>query len=126
MLPQLLHRGERVLWRVLFRRCIVLPFNKPATYRVVFLFEKDLVPAHEHSPHGVRVREFALRRVEDNVLERDVYRFRTELHGKRLVRLVAQTIKKQWIDRCRFLSDQPGEGRTFSSVTLTGSTQAAV
>ena len=48
-----------------------------------------------------------------------------ELHREHLVRLVAQAVQKQRVDRCRFLSDQPGERGSFRAVSLARRAEAS-
>ena len=55
-----------------FGGSIALPLDEAAADRVVLLFEEHLVARHQLAGHRVRMREVALRRVVDDVLERRV------------------------------------------------------
>ena len=111
VLPQLLHRGERVLRRILLGRLIPFPLDESAAHGVILLLEEHLVSGHQLDRHRVRMREVAVHRIEDDVLERDIHGLGPELHRERLIRLVAQAIEKGGIDGRGLLSDQPRERR---------------
>src|SRR5215218_1276151 len=75
--------------------------------------------------HGVLVMEFTFRSVVDDVLERDRDFFPAELNFERLVRLVAQAIKKQGVDSGRFHTDQTCQRGSFRAVSLACRTETA-
>src|SRR6185369_11643194 len=75
--------------------------------------------------HRVLVMEFAFRSVVDDVLERDRNLFAAELNFERLIRLVAQTVKKQRVDSGWLHTDQTCQRSAFSAMTFTRRTKTA-
>ena len=123
--PQLFHRRERVLRRVLLRGRIPFPLDESAAHRVVLLLEQHLVAGEELDRHRVRVLEVALGGIVDDVLEAHIDRLVAELHREHLVRLVSQAVQKFRVDRCRFFPDQPRERGAFRAVSLAGRAEAS-
>src|SRR5215213_919935 len=75
--------------------------------------------------HCVLVMEFAFGSVVDDVLEGDRDLFSAELNFERLVRLVAQAVKKQGVDSGWFHTDQTCQRRSFRAVALACRTETA-
>ena len=71
------------------------------------------------------MREVALRRVVDDVLERRVERGGAELHREGLVGLGRQFVEEQRIDGRRLLADDAGERGPLGAVALAGGAEAA-
>ena len=98
--------------------------NPPPTEQVLLL-EQHVVAGEELDGHRVRVFEVALGGIVDDVLEAHVDRLVAELYREHLVRLVAQTVQKFRIDRCRFFPDQPGKRGSFRAVSLARRAEAS-
>src|ERR1700752_76524 len=75
--------------------------------------------------HSVLVMELAFRSVVDDVLERNSDLFFAELNFERLIRFVAQTVKKQRVDSGWFHSNQTCQSSSFRAVTLACGTQTS-
>src|SRR5215217_4487095 len=75
--------------------------------------------------HRVLVMEVAFRSVVDDVLECDRDLFSAELNFERLVRLVAQAVKKQGVDSGWFHTDQTCQRSSFRAVALACGTETA-
>ena len=125
VLAQLLHRGVRILGRILLRRRVALPFDEAAAHRVVLELVDRLVAAHQLAGHGVGMGKVALGRVVDDVGKRQVERLVAELDRIGLLGLVAHLVEEQRIDRGRLLAQQPGKRRTLGAVALAGRAEAA-
>src|SRR5690606_22314926 len=101
-----------------FRWRVALPLDEPAADRVILLLEQHLTAGHELAGHGVRVREIALRRVVNDVLQRSIEGLVAELHREDLVRPVAQIVEEQGVDRRRLLADDTRERGSLRAVPL--------
>ena len=124
--PQLLHRPERVLRRVLRRRRVAFPLDESAAHRVILLFEQHLGSGQEFGRHGVRVWEVAFGGVVDDVLQAHIKGGGAELHRERLVRVVAEVIEKRGIDGCRFFPNHSCQRGALCAVPFAGGAEAAV
>ena len=71
------------------------------------------------------MREVALRRVVDDVLERSVERLAAELHLESLIGIRRQAVEERRLDRRRLLADDAGERGALGAVALAGRAQAA-
>src|SRR3954465_122101 len=118
MSTQLLHRFERILRSILLRRLIAFPLDESTSDGVVLQLEQVLVTCQQMADHGVLVMEIALCRVVDDVLERDRQFFSAELNFERLIRLVAQAIKKQRVNSGRFHTNQTCQSGALRAVSL--------
>ena len=87
VLAQLLHRRVRIFRLALLRRLVALPLDEAAADGIVFLLVERLVAGHQLARHGVGVREIALRRVVDDIGERQIEGLVAELHRIGLLRL---------------------------------------
>ena len=74
-----------VLWVAFIRGFVTLPFNKSPANRVLLKLIEALISRQELASHRIRVMEIALRRVEDDVLQRKVQRCRTERYFVRFI-----------------------------------------
>ena len=122
---QLLHRRVRVLRLALLRGLVALPLDEPAADGVVLLLEEHGVPRHELAGHGVRVREVALGRVVDDVLQGDVEGLVAQLHREDLVGLVPQAVEEERVDGRRLLAHDARERCPLRPVAQAGGAQAA-
>src|SRR5215212_4003908 len=75
--------------------------------------------------HRILVMEFAFRSVVDDVLERDRDFFSAELNFERLLRLVAQAVKKQGVDSGWFHTDQTCQRSSLRALSLACGTETA-
>ncbi len=125
VLPQFLHRPERVLRRVLLGRRVALPLDEAAAHRVVLLLEEHGVAGHQLGGHGVRVVKVPFGRVVDDVFERQIERLAAELQREGLIGFVAHLVEKQGIDGGRLLAEQPRERGALRAVPLSGRAEAA-
>ena len=125
MLAQLLHRRIGIFRLPLLGRLVALPLDEAAADRIVFLLVKNLVAGHEAGRHGVGVREVALRRVVDDVGERQVERLAPQLHRVGLIRLGDHLVEEARIHGRRFLAHEACERCTLGAVALAGGTEAA-
>src|SRR5215831_14264061 len=69
--------------------------------------------------------EVTFGRVVDDVFEADIDGRAAELHRKDLIGFVAQTIKKQGVNRRGLLTDESGKGGPLSAVSFARRAQAA-
>ncbi len=125
VLQQLRHRRVRVLRRALLGRLVALPLDEPAAHGVVLLLQQHGVTRHQLAGHRVRVREVALRRVVDDVLERGVERGGAELHREHLIGLLLQLVEERGIDGGGLLADDAGEGSALGAVADARGAEAA-
>src|SRR5204862_20496 len=107
------------------RRRIAFPLYESAANGVVLQLEHIFVAGQQMADHGVLVMEVTFRSVVDDVLERDRDFFFAELNFERLVRLVAQAVKKQWVDSGWFHTDQTCQSSSFRAVSLPCGTETA-
>ena len=104
VLTQFLHCRVEIFWLAFLRRLVALPFDKAAADRIILLHVDRFIAAHQFARHGVWVRKVAFCYVINDVGQRQIECFVTQVHRISLLRFSFHLVEEKRINRSWFLT----------------------